>query len=58
MTPAVRLALAMLVLTAALVPVTTAVAGKGGASPGVQLGGRGIAAADARSATSRSTVRA
>jgi len=46
MTPAVRLALAMLALTAALVPVTTAVAGKGGASPGVQLGGRGIATAD------------
>jgi hypothetical protein len=36
----------MLALTAALVPVTTAVAGKGGASPGVQLGGRGIATAD------------
>ena len=46
MTPAVRLALATLALTAALVPVTTAVAGKGGASPGVQLGGRGIATAD------------
>ena len=46
MTPAVRLALAMLAPIAALVSVTTAVAGKGGASPGVQLGGRGIAAAD------------
>jgi hypothetical protein len=46
MTPAVRLALATLALSAALVPVTTAVAGKGGASPGVQLGGRGIATAD------------
>jgi hypothetical protein len=46
MIPAVRLALAVLALTAALVSVTTAVAGKGGASPGVQLGGRGIAAAD------------
>ena len=46
MTPAVRLALATLALSAALVPVTTAVAGKGGASPGVRLGGRGIATAD------------
>jgi DNA-binding beta-propeller fold protein YncE len=46
MTPAARLALALLALTAAIVPVTSAVAGKGGASPGVQLGGRGIATAD------------
>jgi hypothetical protein len=35
MTPAVRLALSTLVMTAVLVPVTTAVASKGGASPGV-----------------------
>ena len=46
MIPAVRLALATLALTAALVSVTTAAAGKGGVSPGVQLGGRGIATAD------------
>ncbi len=41
-----RLSLATLALVAALVPVTTAVAGKGGASPGVALGGSGIASAD------------
>ena len=46
MTPAVRLALAMLVLTAALVSVTTAAAGKGGRSPGVEVGGAGLATVD------------
>jgi len=42
----VRLALAALALTAALVSVTAAAGGKGGASPGVALGGSGIATAD------------
>ena len=46
MTAFARLSLATLALVAALVSVTVAAAGKGGASPGVALGGSGVATAD------------
>ena len=63
MTALARLTLVPLVLVALLVPVGTAGGDKGGPSPGVELGGLGVAAADgtlyiARSSAARTTVTA
>lgn len=64
MTSSVRLPIAALAVAVALVTPVRADAGKGGPSPGVELGGRGIAAADgtlryvARFRAGRTTVTA